>query len=389
MFAGRPAPPRSDGSSTVPDHHAQPLDATSEVARPHVLDDEVFRGFLIRERKRADRCDQPFLLILVELGDRQGIDRSATWQIAIDALAAVKRKTDVVGWFDGSIGVILPEVRAAEIADARKQFATRFGRELAIRSDAETASRLSMRVHVYPEPACTEGDELCPADPILFRVPPSGPAGRTIPDAIKRGLDISGSATLLIVLLPLLLLIAALVKLRSRGPSLYEQVRIGQDMKPFRMLKFRTMYVDADHGVHREFVSAFINASRQAAEPGNTQFFKLTSDPRITPVGHILRKTSLDELPQLWNVLRGDMSLVGPRPALPYELEQYRPWHRRRMLEAKPGITGLWQVTGRSRTTFDEMVRLDLRYARTCSLWTDIKILLATPAAVISGRGAC
>jgi lipopolysaccharide/colanic/teichoic acid biosynthesis glycosyltransferase len=149
------------------------------------------------------------------------------------------------------------------------------------------------------------------------------------------------------------------------------------------------MHLDADPARHREFVSAFISASRRPCEPGATPFFKLTGDPRITPVGHLLRKTSLDELPQLWNVLRGDMSLVGPRPALPYELEQYKPWHRRRVLEAKPGVTGLWQVTGRSRTTFDEMVRLDLQYARRCSLWTDIKILLATPAAVISGRGAC
>ena len=107
------------------------------------------------------------------------------------------------------------------------------------------------------------------------------------------------------------------------------------------------------------------------------------------PIGRILRRTSLDELPQLWNVLRGDMSLVGPRPPLAYEVEQYQSWHRRRVLEAKPGLTGLWQVTGRSRTTFDEMVRLDLRYAQSCSVWTDIKILLATPRAVISGKGAC
>jgi lipopolysaccharide/colanic/teichoic acid biosynthesis glycosyltransferase len=117
--------------------------------------------------------------------------------------------------------------------------------------------------------------------------------------------------------------------------------------------------------------------------------FKLTNDPRITPIGGLLRRTSLDELPQFWNVLRGDMSLVGPRPPLDYEVQKYAPWHRRRVLEAKPGITGLWQVTGRSSTTFDEMVRLDLRYARKASIWTDIKILLATPRAVIMGRGAC
>ena len=136
-------------------------------------------------------------------------------------------------------------------------------------------------------------------------------------------------------------------------------------------------------------MSWFIQSSGQSQEsPANTTF-KLAHDPRITPIGHLLRKTSLDELPQFWNVLSGDMSLVGPRPPLAYEVEQYKPWHCRRVLEAKPGITGLWQVTGRSRTTFDEMVRLDLRYAKSYSLWTDIKILLATPRAVISGKGAC
>jgi lipopolysaccharide/colanic/teichoic acid biosynthesis glycosyltransferase len=158
-------------------------------------------------------------------------------------------------------------------------------------------------------------------------------------------------------------------------------------MKPFTMFKFRTMHVDADHKLHQEYVTRFITSNADAGGP--EKVFKITNDPRVTAVGHILRKTSLDELPQLWNVLRGDMSLVGPRPPLGYELEQYKRWHYRRILEAKPGITGLWQVRGRSRTTFDQMVRLDLQYAKTCSVWNDMKILLATPAAVISGKGAC
>jgi lipopolysaccharide/colanic/teichoic acid biosynthesis glycosyltransferase len=154
------------------------------------------------------------------------------------------------------------------------------------------------------------------------------------------------------------------------------------------MLKFRTMHIGVDDRVHRDYVSSFIKGAGQIQGSGQNGFFKLTNDRRVTPLGRLLRKTSLDELPQLWNVLRGDMSLVGPRPPIPYELEQYAPWHRRRVLEAKPGITGLWQVTGRSRTTFDEMVRLDLRYIGTRSLWTDIKILLATPAAALLGKGA-
>jgi lipopolysaccharide/colanic/teichoic acid biosynthesis glycosyltransferase len=149
------------------------------------------------------------------------------------------------------------------------------------------------------------------------------------------------------------------------------------------------MVVNADSAIHKEFVSQLIQGgapSRCAA--GQDAPFKIVNDPRVTPVGRMLRRTSLDELPQLWNVLRGDMSLVGPRPPLTYEVEQYKRWHYRRVLEAKPGITGLWQVSGRSQTTFDDMVRLDLRYVKTCSTWTDVKILLATPRAVISGKGA-
>jgi lipopolysaccharide/colanic/teichoic acid biosynthesis glycosyltransferase len=194
---------------------------------------------------------------------------------------------------------------------------------------------------------------------------------------------------LLAILSPLFLMIAALVKLTSPGPVFFRQERIGQMMRPFIMLKFRTMGVNNDHAIHHQFVSTFITSSDLAGGAGKNGLFKIANDPRVTSIGRILRRTSLDELPQLWNVLRGDMSLVGPRPPLAYEVDQYKSWHRRRVMAAKPGLTGLWQVSGRSRTTFDEMVRLDLRYARSHSVWTDIKILLATPRAVISGKGAC
>lgn len=144
------------------------------------------------------------------------------------------------------------------------------------------------------------------------------------------------------------------------------------------------MYLSCDPLPHQDYVQAFI-ANKGAPRNG---VYKLTHDTRVTSLGRILRKTSLDELPQFWNVLRGEMSLVGPRPPLPYEFEKYAPWHRRRVLEAKPGMTGLWQVSGRSRTSFNEMVRLDLRYARHKSFWLDLKILLRTPQAVLSGKGA-
>jgi lipopolysaccharide/colanic/teichoic acid biosynthesis glycosyltransferase len=285
------------------------------------------------------------------------------------------------------IGVILHEVRAEDPAYAR-EFEARVRRELAHHLDPEAVAQFSIGLEVHPARPVAEAAAEC-ADWDAHEPPHPREAPKPAYDAIKRALDIAISVALLVILSPLLLLIAALVKLKSAGPVFFKQQRIGSMGKPFRMLKFRTMHMNADHALHHEFVSRFINAGSCGQEAGAAGFFKIANDPRVTSVGRVLRKTSLDELPQLWNVVRGDMSLVGPRPPLPYEVEQYKPWHTRRLIEAKPGITGLWQVGGRSRTTFDDMVRLDLRYARTCSLWTDIKILAATPGAVISGKGAC
>jgi lipopolysaccharide/colanic/teichoic acid biosynthesis glycosyltransferase len=201
-----------------------------------------------------------------------------------------------------------------------------------------------------------------------------------------------GSFSLLVLLSPVLVCIGVAIKLTSPGPILFQQTRIGQFGQPFRCLKFRSMYPDADASVHQQYVQAFIlqskhgNGVHKALQQEG--LFKLHQDPRITRLGHVLRRTSLDELPQLLNVLAGTMSLVGPRPPLPYEAVHYDLWHRRRVLEARPGLTGLWQVQGRSRTTFDEMVRLDLHYLDTWSLWTDLKLLLQTPWTVLKGDGA-
>lgn len=357
----------------------------------HVMNEELFRWALSRERKRSDRSNQPFGLLLLSVKDGLGGVSWSMWEAAMEAVSAAKGDADVAGWVErpALIGVIVPEIRASGLPNAREGIEVRLVRELGQRLEATAAARFSLRLHVYPEPRHVGENGHGAPDPLLNRVlRPPVTGGRSY-DAIKRGLDVVGSLTLLLVLSPLLLLIAGLVKLRSRGSVVFRQVRIGQMMRPFTMLKFRTMYSDADHKIHQEFVRSFIKARGQVHQTGQHGFFKLTNDPRVTPVGRLLRQTSLDELPQLWNVLRGDMSLVGPRPPLPYEFDQYEPWHRQRLLEAKPGITGLWQVSGRSRTTFDDMVRQDLRYARTRSLWTDIKILLATPAAVISGKGAC
>ena len=204
---------------------------------------------------------------------------------------------------------------------------------------------------------------------------------------LKRTMDVLGSILALLLLSPVFLLIALAIKLTSRGPVLFRQVRVGQYGALFTLLKFRSMYINNDDGNHKEYVGHLI-AGRAEKQPSNGNregVYKLTRDCRITSVGAFLRRSSLDELPQFFNVLKGEMSLVGPRPSLAYEVAAYDPWHRRRLLEAKPGITGLWQVNGRNRVKFDEMVRLDLAYAETWSPWLDIKILLRTPRAVFEG----
>jgi lipopolysaccharide/colanic/teichoic acid biosynthesis glycosyltransferase len=210
-----------------------------------------------------------------------------------------------------------------------------------------------------------------------------------VPLVVKRSIDILGSSLLLLILSPIFAAIALAIKLTSKGPIIFEQERLGQFGKKFKCLKFRTMYTNNDPKIHREYVQSFIaGQSKTPTTKNEPVVYKLTNDPRVTPVGRFLRKTSLDEFPQFWNVLRGEMSLVGPRPPVPYEFEMYDYWHRRRVLELKPGVTGLWQVNGRSRTCFDDMVRLDLRYSQTWSIWLDLKILLATPYAVVAGDGA-
>ena len=207
---------------------------------------------------------------------------------------------------------------------------------------------------------------------------------------VKRAIDVTGSLSMLILLAPVFLAIALAVKLTSKGPVFFRQRRVGRYGKTFTFLKFRSMYVNNDSTIHKEFVTKLIasqtgGAQKQEAGSG---VYKLTNDKRITNVGKFLRRTSLDELPQFINVLTGEMSLVGPRPPIPYELAAYQTWHRRRLLGVKPGITGLWQVISRSTVQFDEMVRLDLRYASTWTPWLDFKILLRTPLAVIKGTGA-
>ncbi len=216
----------------------------------------------------------------------------------------------------------------------------------------------------------------------LFREPLSNAAR-----ILKRSFDLVVSALAILLLLPLWLLIALLIKLDSKGPVFYTQERVGMDGRLFLLYKFRTMRAGADSQLHREYQKAFI-AGRAEANLGDDSkpTYKLLSDPRITRIGKLLRRTSLDEVPQLFNVLSGDMSVVGPRPPIPYEVEAYELWHRKR-LDMKPGVTGLWQVSGRNRLPFEEMVRLDLFYIENWSLLLDLKIILRTGFVMIGREG--
>jgi exopolysaccharide biosynthesis polyprenyl glycosylphosphotransferase len=217
--------------------------------------------------------------------------------------------------------------------------------------------------------------------PVLALLQEPLPGGRR---AFKRTMDLVLALPVLVVASPVLAAIAIAVRLSSPGPIVIRQTRIGMDGRPFTFLKFRTMFSDSDTKIHDDYVASLI---RGTGEQGNGKgtLFKLTEDPRVTGVGRFLRRYSLDELPQLMNVLRGDMSLVGPRPSLPQEVAMYQDWHRRR-LEVRPGMTGLWQVSGRSRMGFVEMVRLDIQYLETWSPLLDIMILLRTVPALVRGE---
>ena len=205
----------------------------------------------------------------------------------------------------------------------------------------------------------------------------------------KRAFDTVVAAVGLVLISPLLAVIAVLIRFGSPGPVIFRQRRIGENGRPFTMFKFRSMRADADPQLHQAYVTRLIQQNLGPADLAaeGAKSLKLAADPRVTRVGAFLRQTSLDELPQLFNVLRGEMSLVGPRPHIAYEVELYQAWHKRR-LTAPPGITGLWQVRGRNRVSFEEMVRMDLEYIDRQSLWLDLQLLAQTTLAVIAGRGA-
>ncbi len=354
-----------------------------------VLNEEAFRRMIAIERKRTERTNEPFLLMLLECVDRQKPGKFAN---ALDNLMTVllstTRETDVIGWYrqHQSIGLLFTGLASDCKNTSLGTILSRVSAVLQDKLTFEQFSEISISLHFFPDD-WNQNDSGGPSNRVLYPDLHEVVKGKRTTQTLKRAIDILGSALLIVLFLPLLVLIAIAVKVTSKGPVFFKQQRVGQHGRHFTFLKFRSMRDRNDHSAHREYVKKMIagNAERISLNGSGEGVFKLVDDPRITPLGRFLRRTSLDELPQFFNVLMGDMSLVGPRPPIPYEVAAYQTWHRRRVLQVKPGITGLWQVTGRSRVSFDDMVRLDLQYANFWSLRLDFKILIRTPAAVIKG----
>jgi len=368
-----------------------PSDLQDEISTRMVLSEATFMSMLYLERRRAERAQKRYLLLLVDvkdaIADKQKI---ATLQKITQTLCEVTRETDLIGWYvnDNILGVIATELGNASSKEVRQKISEKFCAAFLKALGQKKTAQIAISFHFFPEDR-EDGELRNSSNNALYPDLTRTKATRRLALGFKRAIDVAGSALALILLAPLFGLIALAIKLTSEGPVLYRQARLGHYGEKFQLLKFRSMRKDCDCRIHQEYVSKFI-AGQVPAQNGNgsSSTFKIQSDPRVTAIGQFLRKTSLDEVPQFWNVLVGEMSLVGPRPPLDYEFKAYSLWHRRRVLEIKPGITGLWQVEGRSRTQFDEMVRLDLKYARAWSLWLDLKILARTPAAVVSGNGA-
>jgi len=356
-----------------------------------MLPEELFIRLLCVEKKRTERSRRRFVLMVVDPGSLLKLGKDQVLPKLLAALWSGTRDTDIKGWYKDSaqLGVIFTEIGDADDKHVVRSLSNKITAVLYETLSVTEINEIKLSFYVFPE----DWSDDSPDHPMTATLQTALGQARQMHKValgMKRAIDIAGALAGLILAAPLMALIAIAIKLTSKGPVLFKQVRLGQRGRKFSFLKFRSMYVNNDDRVHQEYVAQFIVGSGAAQANGNqAPIYKLTSDPRITPIGRFLRKTSLDEIPQFLNVLRGDMSLVGPRPPVTYEFNRYDLWHRQRLLAVKPGITGLWQVDGRSRVTFDEMVRLDIRYAQYWSLWLDIKILAQTPRAVLAGSGAC
>lgn len=362
----------------------------SDKKRDHSsISEEAFRKMLAVERKRTERSGSPFLLLLLDVGRQHNLSRNERiLEKIMTTLVSNIRETDVIGWYQDQvvIGILFTGLIGDDRNEILNTILVRVSRSLKNALSLDQFNQLSISFHFFPDEWDHEKPGR-PSDETLYPEDSSTINSSRRYVITKRVMDIVGSIIAILSCLPLFVIIALVIKLTSKGPVLFIQQRVGQYGKCFSFLKFRSMYVDNNPAEHREYVARLIagHAEANTSSQSGATVFKLIGDKRITRIGRIIRKTSLDEIPQFINVLRGDMSLVGPRPAIPYEVAAYKTWHRRRVLNVKPGITGLWQVNGRNRIKFDDMVRLDIQYAKLHSPWLDLKIMMRTPAAIVKG----
>jgi len=402
---------------------------------------EEFRYFLLREKNRSDRNGLPISYVVIDLSSNSESDKEDTrlrfTKKLIDVISENTRNYDIKTFLTSNkIGVLLVDTSLDQAKDFIEKISKNIFDHFYRESEPYYLNMIkNISISSYPMTQVEESGDIKGIPVILksmkykntdtsamsrlnltsnYRMkinwnsmqPGNGSTAIAIPvssnllestqqfefsyDFLKRLIDLIGSICAIILLSPAMIFIAMVIKFSSHGPVLFKQKRVGFQGKPFTFLKFRSMKTNMDDRIHQEYVRKLIEGKNDEINLGTKEkpLYKITKDPRITRVGNFLRKTSLDELPQLFNVLEGSMSLVGPRPPIPYEVEVYQNWHFRRILEVKPGITGLWQVYGRSSTTFDEMVRLDLQYVRKRSIPLDITILLKTFNAVFNTKGA-
>ena len=374
---------------------------------------------LNEERSRSDRTRRPFTLVVFPVRDTNldAIDASGLRR-SLAHLAINTRRSDLWGRYaKDKLGLILPDTSAGAAKEVISRLAHHLGGYsgsrpvyLAVhqgryslieypRDMKETVeSELSHDARGKPEEPGTTRDSPVPPNPLtesgFLEQTSLCPKHRTrnlgtrFYVLTKRLIDLVGASVGILFLSPITIPIAVLIKCTSRGPVLFKQKRVGRNGQTFTFFKFRTMYHNCDQTPHKEYVTRLIQDTADTQEKDGAAYYKLANDPRVTPIGGFLRRTSLDELPQFINVFKGEMSLVGPRPPIDYEVVNYEPWQLRRIVEANPGITGLWQVSGRSTKTFVEQVRLDLRYVESQSLWQDIRILFKTFRVFFSTKSA-
>ena len=345
-----------------------------------LLPKSAFLKQLRHEERRADRAKASLSLALIRFGDRNP-GEPGNIKGVLELLQNHIRETDTPGYLDENvIGIILPDMDEKGTQAFKARVVNGYDH-----------FPFSMITQTYPNQLydylLTNNQNRSDCYPFFLA---DSKKSNRLTYSLKRGLDIVGALAGLLLLSPLMLITALAIKLTSPGPVIFKQIRLGASGVPFVFYKFRSMFWNTDDQIHRDYITHLIQGNLEEINQGDKEkpLYKIKSDPRITRLGRIIRKTSIDELPQLVNVLKGEMSLVGPRPPLPYEVEKYQSWHLRRILEMKPGITGLWQVDGRSVTSFDDMVRFDLRYIRHWSLMLDLKILIKTVKAVFRSAGA-